>query len=718
MAKRFKGAKRARDSSSTTGGDDRNRTSINGAGSYHSHELKRENAKLEHYYKKQNLFDGDDEEFALMMSTFTKPLPSTFRITGHREEAQATIDFLSDFIKNNIAECNVENETLSIPPPTSLSWYQKPSKGAWQMGGDRKEIRSDPKYAAFHAWLVSAAENGDISRQEAVSMIPPLLLDIQHQHQVLDMCAAPGSKTSQIIEYMHSDAISKKISGGCPQGLVIANDADQQRSYLLYHQVRRILSPALIVTNNDGTSIPPLRFGSGQEIRLFDRILADVPCSGDGTLRKNPMLWRHWSTGLAIGLHPLQVRLLEKSIRLLKVGGRMVYSTCSLNPIENEAVIQHVLGRTFADGANGSGSGFRLNLLKTSLEGLISKEGLSTWKVFGKDGEEVQDDADADADADDAVRQEKESFNSKRSLPISCFPLPGSNVPLQNCMRVYPHHQNTGGFFIAIIEKVACDVSCASGNGVVSVGEANTTTTTTITTTAEEEEEQEERVVVQARKRPFGVPKPEGEFMSLDASTDPLLLEIFDHYGIARDGPISSYGFFVRSERDPIRSISVVSPSIKDFLCPTIKQRRNASVIVDQPECNRRMKLINAGVRCFELYESSKSVEKSNDGGNDGDKLECQYRIIYESITVLRPLMTKRTLTCSAWLMKMLLATKDSVQRELFDEHILPTDADQGLGGWVIECGSVCVPIWVTPKGVKAFVAMVNRPSLERQLSS
>lgn len=675
-----KSFKRARDSAAGNGGDDRNRSNGNGSGDYHTHTLIRENAKLEHYYKEQNLFPGNEEEFSLMMSSFRSVLPSTFRITGHRQECEATIKYLSDFIS-----CD---EETTMPPPIPLPWYRKPLNGAWQMQGDRKEIKSDPRYANFHSWLVSSTENGDISRQEAVSMIPPLLLDLSHSHQVLDMCAAPGSKTSQIIEYMHADAISKCVLGG-PEGLVIANDADQQRSYLLYHQVRRILSPSLIVTNNDGTSIPPLRFCKKEEIRLFDRILADVPCSGDGTLRKNPMLWRNWTPNLALGLHSLQVRLLERSIRLLKIGGRMVYSTCSLNPIENEAVIQHVLGRTFAQE-----KGFRLSLLKTELDGLISREGLTTWKVFTRDGEEVSEDGEEDSN-------DKPKNNNKK-LPISCFPLKDdSSVPLKNCMRVYPHLQNTGGFFIAIIEKVPfvedntiiidpqTIVEDVSSDHCKVVGESS----------------------VEKKKRPFGVPKPEGEFMSLDASNDSLLFEIFDHYGIEREGPISRYGFFVRSERDPIRSISIVSPSIKEFLIPTIKERRNPSK--EQRECNRRMKLINAGVRCFELYESNKNIDGS-DSVTPSTSI-CPYRIIYESISVLRPLMTKRILNGSPSLMKMLLDTKDSVQREHFDA-IIPKDCKESLGGWVIECGSVCLPIWVTCKGVKAFVALINRPSLERQL--
>jgi 16S rRNA C967 or C1407 C5-methylase (RsmB/RsmF family) len=72
---------------------------------------------------------------------------------------------------------------------------------------------------------------------------------------------------------------------------------------------------------------------------VYDRIICDVPCSGDGTLRKNPNIWAEWTPEFAMGLHSLQLRIAQRGAALLKVGGYMVYSTCSFNPIENEAVV-------------------------------------------------------------------------------------------------------------------------------------------------------------------------------------------------------------------------------------------------------------------------------------------------------------------------------------------------------------------------------------------
>jgi tRNA (cytosine34-C5)-methyltransferase len=90
---------------------------------------------------------------------------------------------------------------------------------------------------------------------------------------------------------------------------VIANDADNKRSYMLVHQVKRLQSPCLMVTNHDASLFPTIQVaksGTSSEIlpMMFDRILCDVPCSGDGTIRKNPLIWKKWHPNNGHGLHP------------------------------------------------------------------------------------------------------------------------------------------------------------------------------------------------------------------------------------------------------------------------------------------------------------------------------------------------------------------------------------------------------------------------------
>ena len=89
------------------------------------------------------------------------------------------------------------------------------------------------------------------------------------------------------------------------------------------------------------SSSSTLRYAEG----TFDRIICDVPCSGDGTTRKNPSIWHRWSIEYALEMHTLQLQIAIRAAALCKVGGLVAYSTCSLNPLENESVVAELLAR-------------------------------------------------------------------------------------------------------------------------------------------------------------------------------------------------------------------------------------------------------------------------------------------------------------------------------------------------------------------------------------
>lgn len=150
----------------------------------------------------------------------------------------------------------------------------------------------------FKHFLNVESNIGNISRQESVSMIPPLLLDIQKDHVILDMCASPGSKSCQIIEILNSHKDSNSV--------FIANDIDITRSYLLTHQLQRLGSKNLIVTNMDAKQFRDIKIvneKNEETILKFDRILCDVPCSGDGTIRKSPLAGSRWEFSSGKKLH-------------------------------------------------------------------------------------------------------------------------------------------------------------------------------------------------------------------------------------------------------------------------------------------------------------------------------------------------------------------------------------------------------------------------------
>lgn len=83
-----------------------------------------------------------------------------------------------------------------IAPVQEMPWY--PNGDGYKLGTDRRMLRKCPELALFHKWMMQHTENGNITRQEAVSMVPPLALDVSPHHKCLDMCAAPGSKTTQV----------------------------------------------------------------------------------------------------------------------------------------------------------------------------------------------------------------------------------------------------------------------------------------------------------------------------------------------------------------------------------------------------------------------------------------------------------------------------------------------------------------------------------------
>jgi len=112
----------------------------------------------------------------------------------------------------------------------------------------------------IHKMIDLAKDSGLLTRQELVSMMPPILCDIKADHSVLDMCAAPGSKTAQVLELIMNDHMNqnKKSNSELPKGFVIANDADHKRAYLLTHQINRFNTSNIAVTNHNAQEYPSL----------------------------------------------------------------------------------------------------------------------------------------------------------------------------------------------------------------------------------------------------------------------------------------------------------------------------------------------------------------------------------------------------------------------------------------------------------------------------
>eukprot|EP00939_MAST-03C_sp_MAST-3C-sp1_P005161 g5161.t1 len=403
---------------------------------------------FETYYEKQightfrvSVEDGDDAgEWVTFLEYLRKPLPVTFR-TNRMKSYRGIVE-----------KCMSEGRPiLKAVGAIQRAWCAN----SWELPCDRRVLRErgTPALNDMHKWMRKNERLGAISRQEIVSMIPVLFLDVLPHHVCLDMCAAPGSKTTQLLEIVRSrDTIEHSRRRGIGDaaspaiGMVVANDFNTRRAAILAHRCRKRVDTCdrLMVVNHKAQMLPWFtearhdgdeRYPAGR----FDRIVCDVPCTGDGAIRKVTELWRYWQPHLGIELHSLQLQIAMRAAALLRVGGLMAYSTCSLNPIENEAVVAALLRQT----------GGALELVDSS--GVVPefkrRPGLTTWHV-------MDDKLDPYSSYEQTQRRSRRVPKRIRNrFRRSMFPPPTPVPTLRRCMRLYPHLQNTGGFFIAILRK-------------------------------------------------------------------------------------------------------------------------------------------------------------------------------------------------------------------------------------------------------------------------
>ncbi|MBD3262517.1 MAG: NOL1/NOP2/sun family putative RNA methylase [Candidatus Altiarchaeales archaeon] len=182
--------------------------------------------------------------------------------------------------------------------------------------------------------------------QSAASMIPAEALNPGEGDLVLDLCAAPGGKTTHISQLMGN------------RGSVAANESSPPRIRALVYNIQRCAASNVYVTKQDGC-----RYYSEKP---FDKILVDAPCSDVGTAPRNRKKIIQWRRGKSIKLSVVQKKLIHQAFRLLKPGGVLVYSTCTTPLEENEHVIQYLLEREET-----------AKIKKIKLKGLDCAEGLS-----------------------------------------------------------------------------------------------------------------------------------------------------------------------------------------------------------------------------------------------------------------------------------------------------------------------------------------------------
>lgn len=182
-------------------------------------------------------------------------------------------------------------------------------------------------------------EKGYIYLQSLSSMVPPLVLNPKPEEKVLDLTAAPGSKTTQMAAMMQN------------RGSILANELDKIRCERLQYNITAQGASIVTVSNDYGE-----RIGSKYS-QVFDKVLLDTPCSGEGRfLATDPKTYRSWSEKKVSELVKMQKKLFKSAIEALKPNGTMVYSTCTLNLAENEQILEWALEQ------------FNLKLLDIELE--------------------------------------------------------------------------------------------------------------------------------------------------------------------------------------------------------------------------------------------------------------------------------------------------------------------------------------------------------------
>lgn len=222
--------------------------------------------------------------------------------------------------------------------------------------------------------------------QELSSLMPILAMSPKENELFLDLCAAPGSKTTQAAAKMKN------------KGTIIANEMSLDRMRILASNLERCGVTNTIITRKEGQAF--CKRLNNLNIK-FDKILLDAPCSGEGTLRSSPKTYLMWNIKTVKYLSKVQKQLFEESIKILKLGGEIIYSTCTHSPEENEEIVDYILNKF----------GEYIKIIPVKLP-IKTREGVTSW--------------------------EEKKYNSEVKL----------------AQRIYPQDNNTEGFFISKFKKI------------------------------------------------------------------------------------------------------------------------------------------------------------------------------------------------------------------------------------------------------------------------
>mmetsp|Transcript_19001 Transcript_19001/g.35427 ORF Transcript_19001/g.35427 Transcript_19001/m.35427 type:complete len:853 (+) Transcript_19001:42-2600(+) len=325
-------------------------------------------------------------------SAIMRPLPLTLRVLKPSARLDDELRELGFGLVTEENDFSLQLSCLGKDDETkrlSSSAMQELLRDTWIARGNNNNTNNNPKEddsteKKLGLFLSEARVTGEMMQQELTSMIPVAILAAHLKQnrtlftkknaddlRFLDLCAAPGSKTCQLLSALDKITSTKNNNDNSHQSIdytLVANELSPQRAnwmrQRLHQQSCSKSLSNLIVTCADGRDYAKM------DQNCFDYVLCDVPCSGDGTVRKSPKIVGKWSPKNGAKNKIIQKELLTVGLGLLKPsdrgegGGFLVYSTCSLNPLENEQVISEVMNEL-----NGKeGSAFRYELVDLSDE--------------------------------------------------------------------------------------------------------------------------------------------------------------------------------------------------------------------------------------------------------------------------------------------------------------------------------------------------------------
>ena len=294
------------------------------------------------------------------------------KLTNWDDFRQCSLSFLRRSIRVNTLKISIKELKQRLENKWNLEQVPWCREGFWIEHA--KKERRDIGNLIEHSL-------GYFYTQEAASMIPPIVLEPKPNDMVLDIAASPGSKTTQIAQYMQN------------RGILIANDYTYERMKPLSINLQRCGVTNAIITLMEGQWFKK----SGIE---FDKVLVDAPCSGTGTIRKSLKTIGIWNPDMVRRLSITQKQLIETGFNLLKDNGTLVYSTCSLEPEENEEVVDFLLKKY------------------------------------------------------ENTKLEEINLKLKKSPVILEFDNKQYSEEIKKCLRIWPQDNDTEGFFVAKIKRI------------------------------------------------------------------------------------------------------------------------------------------------------------------------------------------------------------------------------------------------------------------------